>query len=364
MPTIKAKRTVRSILHSPLAQALTWPHGADRFLELLDPMLAAGETRARITSVRQETQTCATVVLKPNTSWSGFAPGQHVQVGVEIAGVRKTRCFSVSSSANRADGCITLTVKAQDDGVVSHHLVHNAQVGDIITLSEASGEFVLPRKRPEHILLISGGSGITPVMSMLRSLLDEQYAGEIVFLHYAQTRADTIYADELEVIAQAHKNVRIVTALTRESGELSGHFTPEHPAQLCADYATWPTYACGPAGLIEAVQTHWQDLSAANNLKVEFFQPPKNKAKASGGEVRFARSERLATDNGDTLLEQAEAAGLNPEYGCRMGICFSCTCKKTSGQVRNVLSGQLSDAGEEEIQPCISVPVGDVTLEI
>lgn len=367
MSLLNTKQTVRSLLHSPLAQALTWPHGVDRYLELLDPLLAQGETRARVVAIQRETVDCSTLVLKPNTRWAGFNAGQHVQVSVELDGVRRTRCFSVSSSAQRADGCITLTVKAHAGGFVSRHLAASARVGDVLTLSTASGEFVLPQKRPQRVLLISGGSGITPVMSMLRSLLDEQHHGEIVFLHYARTRADAIFAEELAAIARTHKNVRVLTALTREAdapGGVGGHFAPDHLVGLGTDLSQWTAYACGPAALIEAVQAHWQALAVPANLKVEYFQPPARTTKASGGEIRFARSERLATDNGGTLLEQAEAAGLSPEYGCRMGICHSCTCKKTSGQVRDVLSGALSGEGEEDIQPCISVPVGDVTLAI
>jgi len=355
---------VRALLHSPLAQALAWPHGVDRYLEILDPLLAAGETRARIVAVQQETADCRTLVLKPNSRWSGFKPGQHVQLAVELDGVRRTRCFSLSSSALRADGCITLTIKAQADGWVSRHLVHTAQVGDVLILSEASGEFVLPQTPPERLLLISGGSGITPVMSMLRSLIDAQHTAEIVFLHYARTDADAIFAPELAAIAAANSNVRVVTSLTQAQGDLSGHFRAEHTASLATDYADWPVYACGPAPLIEALQTHWQEIGAAENLQVEYFQPPVRKSEAAGGEIRYARSERLSADNGDTLLEQAEAAGLNPEYGCRMGICHTCTCKKTAGQVRNVLTGELSADGDEDLQPCISVPVGDVTLDI
>src|SRR5699024_8656428 len=141
------------------------------------------------------------------------------------------------------------------------------------------------------------------------SLLDEQYAGEITFLHYARSRADVIFADELETLAQTHSNVRVVTVLTRENlphTALNGHFSPDHISQLIDNAADRPTWACGPAPLIEAVQTHWHNLGAHDNLQVEYFRPPGNTNQASGGEVRFTHSERLATDTGATLLEQAE----------------------------------------------------------
>ena len=367
LPPRRVSRLAGRALSGRLGAALAWPHGVDRYLELLDPLLARGETRARVVAARMETADCRTLVLAPGGGWAGFAAGQHLQVGVEIDGVRHTRCFSIASSARRADGCIALTVKAHADGQVSRHLVESAAVGDVLTLSAPAGDFLLPTPRPERLLLISGGSGITPVMAMLRTLVDEQYAGEVIFLHYARTRADEIFAAELAAMAEQHSNLRVAVSLTREArnnAALSGHFSADHVAALAADYAHWPTRACGPAPLIEAVQTHWQEIGASDGLQVEYFQPPVSKSRAGTGEVRFAESGHVATDTGASLLEQAEAAGLEPAYGCRMGICHTCTCRKTAGRVRNLLTGAVSGEGEEDIQPCISVPDGDVSLAI
>lgn len=338
------------------------PHGLDRYLELLSPLWVRDEIRARIESIHPETADCATLVLRPNRAWRGAEAGQHVRVGVTIEGVRYIRCFSVASSAHRRDGRIELTVKVNPDGRVSRHLVERARPGDILHLAPAAGDFTLPWPRPERLLLISGGSGITPVMSMLRTLCDEGYAGRIDFLHYARTRSEAILADEVEALADCRSNIRTRFVFTRESGRRR-HFDAGH---LPADYADCRTYVCGPIALIDAVSDLYERRNLSERLHREYFRAPSTPLSPDevGGRVRFARSDASVDGDGRPLLEQAEAAGLEPAYGCRMGICYSCVCRKTEGTVRDLRTGRLSSPGEEEIRICVNAPVGDVTLDI
>lgn len=345
-----------------LGETVAAPHGLDRYLELLSPLWVRDDIRARIESLRPETADCATLVLRPNRVWRGADAGQHVRVGVTIDGVRHIRCFSVASSAHRRDGRIELTVKAHPGGFVSRYLLERARPGEVLYLAPAAGEFTLPHPRPARLLLISGGSGITPVMSMLRTLCDEGHTGQVDFLHYARSRDDAIFADEVEALARRRPNIRPCFVFTREPGGRR-HFDVAH---LPADYADCETYVCGPAPLIDAVQGLWERRSLSGRLHCEFFQPPLSPAAdaATGGRVRFARSGVSADGNGRPLLEQAEAAGLEPAYGCRMGICYTCACRKTEGTVRDLRTGRLSMSGEEDIRICVSAPVGDVTLEI
>jgi stearoyl-CoA 9-desaturase NADPH oxidoreductase len=128
---------------------------------------------------------------------------------------------------------------------------------------------------------------------------------------------------------------------------------------------------CGPPRLIDAVSEIYAD--APERLYAETFTPPVTTGFAGGapvsgeaaqGTIRFLRSDRVAEIGEGTLLEQAESSGLTPEFGCRMGICHTCTCRKTAGAVRNILTGEISDEEDEDIQLCISVPAGDVALEI
>jgi ferredoxin-NADP reductase len=355
---------------SPLAlvEALATPHGLDRYLELVHPLLTVRELRAEVTDVRRATPDSVTLTLRPTRQWEGFAAGQFVQLTVDIDGVRRTRCYSPASSQHRSDGRIELTVKAHADGLVSRHLYDHARPGLVVGLSQADGAFRLPEARPARILLISGGSGITPVLSILRTLCEEDFAGEVAFLHYARRAADVPYRDELAAIAAEHPNVRIAVGYTRQRADagLRGRFGAAHLQAVAPWYADAETYVCGPQSLMASVREVFTAAGLGDRLHSEDFTPPALLVDAGDarGTVAFERSGIAAANTGTTLLEQAEAAGLSPEHGCRMGICFSCTQVKTSGCTRNILTGDLHTESDEEIQLCISVPVGDVALDL
>lgn len=367
MTTTAPRSTLHRILASRLVATLTYPHGVDRYLEQFDPTWSIHEVRATVTAVRYLTADSVSLTLKPNANWQGFRAGQFVRLTVEINGVRRMRCYSPANSVHATDGQIELTIKAHATGFVSRYLRENAAAGMVVTLSAADGVFALPEQRPDRVLLISGGSGITPVMSMLRTLLDEGHQGQITFLHYCNSALDMIYATELALIAAKHANVELIRCYAKESGgELQGWFSREQLVKAVPDYAEASAFLCGPPAMMQAVEQVWSEDGIGERLALERFTaaPVVVESGSAEGDVRFVRSERYAANNGDTLLNQAEAAGLKPESGCRMGICKACTCRKTSGQVRDIRSGQLSAAGEEDIQICVSVPVGTVTLDL
>ncbi|MDQ3153742.1 MAG: ferredoxin reductase [Actinomycetota bacterium] len=348
---------------APLLGALTHPHGPDRYLELIDPTWSSHDVRAEIVDVRRPTPGAVTLLARPNRNWQGFRAGQHVQLTVDVAGVRRSRCYSVVSSQHSSAGLLEFTVHAEPEGLVSNHL-QGLRPGTVVGLSQAQGPFTLPSPRPASLLLISGGSGITPALSMLRTLCDEGRAGSVTFLHYARTAEHVAYREELDALAAA--GVQVLRSYTRSSGgELAGRFCPGHLAVL----PDVPTWVCGPATLVEAVQEHWSAAARAGTLSVEHFTAPAPVGPVANlgeptGEVVFAGSDRRAANTGAPLLEQAEAAGLTPVFGCRMGICFSCTRRKTEGTVRYANSGALHTEPDSDIQLCITVPVGDVTVDL
>ena len=350
----------QTLLRSPLASALTTPHGVDRYLELIHPMSVVDEVRARVVDVKRETRAgepVATVTLEPTRAWRGHEAGQYVQVGIEVDGRRRTRCFTISSPESKPGDLITLTMRANPEGTVSKHLVEEARVGDVVFLSQAQGEFTLPNPLPQEVLLISGGSGITPVMSILRTMLRRGYGGTINFVHYAQSPDHQIYAEEL---ADLPPNVR-VRLIYPECGDPV--YCTEELAGMVENYAELDTWACGPGGLIELIQDTYADNP---RLRVEYFKTstkPREDLDAEGT-TRFAASGVESENSGQTLLEQAEALGLKPEFGCRMGICFSCTSRKTEGTVRNVMTGKESSEPDEDIQICVSAAVGDCSVEV
>ena len=243
---------------------------------------------------------------------------------------------------------------------MSTYLREQARTGLVVGFDHVAGDFVLPDQRPERIVLVSGGSGITPVLSMLRTLCDEGHRGEVAFLHYARRASEACYRDELALLARRHPNVAVLHGFTRETGgtDLHGRFAVEHVPGGIDDAAV---YVCGPPPLVDAVRATCGERVRHESFVPPTFEIPEN---PSGGTIAFAASGVEATDDGRSLLEQAEAAGLSPESGCRMGICHSCTCQKTRGAVRNLLTGAVSTAAEETVQICISVPLGDVELAI
>jgi stearoyl-CoA 9-desaturase NADPH oxidoreductase len=366
-PVPPQRRLGQRVLRSGLLDLLAGPPGVDGYLEQVRPTWTVRDCRAKVTSVRQLTRDSITLGLRANLAWEGSRAGQFVDVAVEINGAWRSRCFSPTSVAG-AGRELEITVKAHPQGLVSNHLIEHGRPGMVIGLSQADGDFALPDDRPDRILLISGGSGITPVMSMLRTLCAERYPGTISFLHYAPDAGRAIYRDELEATALRHPNVKLARSYTRAKaeGELDGHFGLDHVRRLEPEIDTAETFACGPPALLDAVREAWSDAGAENRLHIESFVPP-TLATPSGvpdGSIHFADSDVRVENSGAPLLEQAEAAGLSPEYGCRMGICHTCSCRKTAGTVKNLSTGELSATEEEDIQICVSAPVGDVVVEI
>jgi ferredoxin-NADP reductase len=348
-------RTVQQRLAgSSLVDLLTGPHGIDRYTELVAPTWTSAEARAKVVDVRRTTPRSVTLTLAPNAAFgTRVKAGQHVNLTVEINGRRHTRCYSPASAEGASR--LELTIGRHDGGLVSNYLYERARTGMVLGLAGVGGDFLLPSPRPRRILFVSGGSGITPVMAMLRTLVAEGYDGEIAFVHYARNPAEACYRDELAAIP----GVRVLHGYTRSGiGDLDGRFGPAHLA--AAMPAPDAVFVCGPPALVQAVRKLCPNAHA-ESFVAPTFEPP---AKASGGRITFAHSGIETADDGRPILEQAEAAGLSPKSGCRMGICHTCTCRKTAGVVRNLTTGAVSTGSDDDVQICVCVPVGDVELAL
>src|SRR4051794_26334732 len=257
-------------------EAAATPHGLDSYLEQLDPLLVGGECRAEIVRVEHGTPESVTLTLRPNRAWQGFRAGQFVNVAVEIDGVRHQRCYSPACIEGRGS-MLEITTKRHPEGLVSNFLVDRAEPGMVVGVSQAEGDFQLPDPRPQSsgVLLIGGGSGITPLMAILRTLLGEGYDAPIALLHYAPDPERAIYREELDRLAAAHPNFRLARSYTRApgTGELDGHFSPLPLPQPDPDFTAAETFACGPPALLEAVRGTWAN-GLEQRLHVESFVPP------------------------------------------------------------------------------------------
>lgn len=349
-----------------LLDAFAGPHGIDGFLEQVDPLLVTGECRAEVVAVEHGTSESTTLKLRANRAWQGFQAGQFVNVAVEIDGVRHQRCYSPACGEGQG-AQLEITVKRHPAGLVSNFLAERAAPGMVLGLSQAEGDFQLPRQRPQAILLIGGGSGITPLMAILRTLFAEGHSGPVALLHYAPDPARALYRAELERLAAQHPNFTLIRSYTQASGagEVDGHFSPLHLPASDPCFTEAETFACGPPALLDAVRGTWAN-GLEHRLHVESFVPPTlvPAGEPGEGEIRFASSGVEVPNSGASLLEQAEGAGLRPEYGCRMGICHTCTCRKVAGTHKNLITGEVSSAPDEEIQLCVSAALGDLTVDL
>ncbi|MGA8327948.1 MAG: FAD-binding oxidoreductase, partial [Mycobacterium sp.] len=322
----------RRVLGSDLVNLLTGPHGVDRYTEVFAPTWTLADGRAKVVDVQRNTPRSVTLVLAPNAAFADtLKAGQYINVSVEIDGRRHTRCYSPANVEGARH--LELTIGHHDGGLVSTFLYERARRGMVIGLGSVGGDFTLPAQRPRRILFVSGGSGITPVMAMLRTLVDEGHDGDITFVHYARNRAEAPYRDELAAMS----GVRVLHGYTRSTGgDLDGRFGPEHLAAAMPEPDA--VFVCGPPALVDAVREHCDNVHAESFVAPTLDLP----SEPSGGRVTFADSSVDIVDDGRSLLEQAESAGLKPESGCRMGICHTCTRRKTSGVVRNLTTGAVS----------------------
>ena len=347
-----------------VAEAATTPLVPADFLDLFAPLRSGADLRGRIVAIEPETRDAATVVIRPGADWAGHVPGQYVRIGIDVDGVRQWRAYSLTH-APRADGHISITVKAVPDGLVSNHLVHEAEVGTLVHLEQAAGEFVLP---PEggKLLFVTAGSGITPVIGMLRNLFPSTDEGvlrlprsadhDIVVVHVAPTHPDSIFIRDLEALHAAGA-ISLVARYDDEHGVLN----VERLADLVPDLGARTTFACGPGGLLDALADHHD--RAGLSLFTEQFRTARV-APGEGGTVAFLRSGAdVVADGATPILDAAEAAGVLMPSGCRMGICMGCVLPLREGSVRDLRNGEVTTAvpGESndiKIQTCISAAAG------
>jgi ferredoxin-NADP reductase len=218
----------------------------------------------------------------------------------------------------------------------------------------------MPDPAPASVLFITGGSGITPVMSMLRTLIRRDQMTDIVHLHSAPTESDVMFARELAEMGSAHEGYQLRLRTTRTQGRLD-------LSQLDDEVPNWrerQTWACGPEGLLNSAERFWAAAGIADRLHLERFAASKAAAHGQGGTVEFARSGKTLTVDGATpLMEAGEQAGVRMPFGCRMGICQSCVVGLLDGHVRDLRSGAEHEPGSR-VQTCISAASGDCVLDV
>jgi ferredoxin-NADP reductase len=344
--------------------ALSSPLLIDDYLELFNPLWSTRELRGRIEAIEPETRDAATVLIKPGYRWGGHQPGQYLRIGLDIRGVRHWRAYSLTSDPDRPDGLISITVKNVDAGAVSPYLVRRGRPGTIVSLGGVEGEFLLPAPLPAGLLFISAGSGITPIMSMLRHLDRSGSIGDVALLHSARHEDEVIFGAELRALAGRHERFVLHEQHTCRRGRMG----PRDLDSLCPDWREREGFISGPNEMLDAFTAHYEEAGIGERLHMERFQPRLGLGdgdQGSGGTIIFLKSGCSAeSDGSQPILVAGEEAGLELPYGCREGICHTCVGELRAGQVRDLRNGQVHGEEGEVIRTCIHAPEGPIEIEL
>ena len=343
-----------------VAGLVATPLAPSHYLALVSPLSATHRRQARVEAVHEETADVRTLTLRTGRGWVPHRAGQHVRVQLAIDGRLTTRMYSISSSAP-GDGRITITVKAQ--GRASRVLAHDVRPGTYLSVGLPEGDFVLPDGDPTHRLFVTGGSGITPIASMVRTLAGRGALRDLIHVHHARTPDDEIFGRELRAVAAAHPGYQLTIVHTRDDPR---RLSTGRLDELVPDWRERETWACGPASMLAALTTSFAAAGRAGALHIERFAAAlaPMPANDSGGRVRFLSSRAEAHGDCRTpLLRVAETAGVRAPHGCRMGICHSCDARLVAGCVRDLRTGDLAEPGAR-IQICVCAAAGDVELDL
>lgn len=345
-----------------LARRLTTPLLPEDFLTLFNPLLTLNSYRARVVRVVEEAPGVRTLHLRTARDFPAHLPGQHVRVGVDLNAVRHWRTFSVTTPATGIPTRdLSITVKASRRGAVSDHLVIRTIPGDIVELEAPAGEFVLPTETPEHVLMIAGGSGVTPLLSMVRTLARRDGQPAVTLVLCARTTQEMISRSELVDLARTQEWLTLVLWPTAALG----HFTADALSREVPDWQTALAFVCGPAGMNTAADGIWRDADVLDRLHIEQFKTQLVEVDGDGGTVLFGGSAKSIDADAQTpLLQAGEAADVLMPSGCRIGICHTCVVPLKSGKVRDLRSGIVHGEPGDIIQTCINAAACDVELDV
>jgi len=328
--------------------------------------------RARVVDLIDETADARTLVLAPARRWPGHRAGQYVPIEVEVDGVRVRRCYSISSGG-AAPGArrIRITVRRVPGGRASTAL-HQLRRGAVVGLGAPAGDFVLGAPAPPKLLLVGGGSGITPIMAMIRDLADRRQ-GEtghardgrgVIVVHASRSADDAIFGAELASLAARFDWLRVQV---RRGDAEAGRLDPQELRARVPDLADREIFVCGPPGLIEVVTQAARDAGARHRVHHERFVAAAARRPVGAGAVTVSLLRtgiEIVASGPGPLLAQLERAGQHPRSGCRVGICHSCRCRKLSGTVEDSVTGVVSSEPDQEIRLCVSLARSDLELAL
>lgn len=328
----------------------TTPLLPDDYTQLVNPLWSTRELRGKIESVERHDDDTIHLVIRPG--WGvpvDFEAGQYIGIGLRIDGRYTWRSYSLTNAPETSDGLFSITIRAVERGKLSNHLVGTASPGINVRLAAPAGDFHLTNPIPEKLLFITAGSGITPVISMLRTMADRDLHSNVRVIHSVRRREDLVFE---EVLGDFDATVNY----TSETGRLGA----DEIEELVPDYTERVVYACGPALMLDELE----EWARANGMEIRTERFTLDRASAAkGGKITFGTRGEVEADGATTVLEAGESIGVQLPFGCRMGICQTCVRQLSDGHVHNLRTGETHEPGSR-VRTCVCVAAGDVTLDI
>ncbi|MBY4209873.1 ferredoxin reductase [Rhodococcus fascians] len=347
-------RAVRSLFN---------PLRPDDYLSMINPLWTTRELRGKVERVVPEGSEAVSVYIRPGFEWQGHTPGQYVRLGVLIDGRYHWRAYSLTSDPDPEDGLVSVSPKLVPSGTVSPYLVGTIRTGDIVRLSEVEGEFTIPSPVPDKMVFISAGSGITPIISMLRALDHHDQVKDVVVVHSVHNREQLMFADTLEALEAKHDGLTVKLRITSDEGRMKASELDE----LVPDWREREAFCSGPGEHLDDLRSYWKDQGESERFHYESFQPVIGGGDdaGEGGTVRFVNSEKdVECDGGTTILAAGEEAGLDLTYGCRIGICHTCVGTLRKGRLRDLRNGDISEPTGQAVRICVNTAEGDIEIDL
>lgn len=348
---------------SRIGRAMTTPLLPDDYFALIKPHWSTREMTGTVVRVRRQHGDAATVVVKPDFAFPPHKPGQYLRIGMEIDGIRHWRAYTITSDPNHPEGVVSITVKYTDGGRMSPVFTRQVQRGQRVFLGEVEGEFTLPDPLPKRTLFVSAGSGITPIMAMLRELDRRDALDDAIHVHSSRDAEDMIFGSMLRRLAERRPGYKLIEIHTSEMPR----FVPDDLDEHCENWRERETFLSGPRAMIDAVEERFEKEQCSERLHTERFQPiiGNGGGDGSGGTVHFRVSDCEAMcDNGVSILVGGEEAGAKLPFGCRMGICHTCVGRLRDGAVRDLRNGSITEASGQMVRTCINAPEGHVEIDL
>lgn len=329
----------------------------DDYTGLINPLWSTNQLRGKIISVKREGD-CIHLAIEPG--WgvpTHFRAGQFIGIGVLVDGRYTWRSYSLTNAPKPGRHRLEVTVRAVEKGKLSNHLVGTATPGTTVRLLAPAGDFHLSDPPPEKVAFIVGGTGITPVISMLRTMEErgQFHRSDVVLIYSVHDLGEALFRAELEKLAET-QNFRVIFRETRSEGRLG----VDKLEQALPDFQERDVYACGPAPMLDWIE-EWAKERGVPCHTERFTLDRASGAK--GGVVSFSNGVQVRVDGAATLLEAGESAGVNMPFGCRMGLCHTCVRPLNAGHAVNLTTGETHEPGTR-VRTCVCVAAGDVEIGI